>query len=177
MGYCLSISAYNRRRKFDCCGGHTMKKHILCGFECIFSKKEDVWQFFDQPTDIGTRFYFSVVDSIVFGKGGFFDGRLHIAPIIAPSYFQTMIQQSFMSEILVLHLYPQNASPCRIDTYEDYLNSPCEMIILLYDCCYLEIYCKNQSWLRTMIDKAKEIPDVTFAEKYEDTDPRSVMYV
>ena len=94
-----------------------------------------------------------------------------------PGYFQELIQKSFVGESLVLHLYPENTDYEEIETYEDFLNSNCEMIILLYDFYYLEIYSKNQTWIQKLMHTAINTPGAVVEEKYEETDARTIMYV
>ena len=150
----------------------SQKKH-LCGFECVFSKKSDVWNFFNFSDVTLDPFYFIVTDASVFSHGR----RIEILKKFPTSYFQELIQKSFVGESLVLHLYPENAGYEEIDNYEGFLKSKCEMIILLYDFYYLEVYCKNQVWLQKLMHTAIDTPGAIVEEKYEDTDTRTEMYV
>ena len=148
------------------------EKH-LCGFECEFTKKSDVREFFNF-SEIGLdRYYFKVVDDAVFSHGK----RIEIMENFSVNYFQEMIEKSFVGERLVLHLYPKNTDYEEIDNYEDYKKSKCEMIILLYDFYYLEIYCKNQAWIQKLMHTASNTPGAVVEEKYEETDTRTTMYV
>lgn len=149
------------------------KDKFLCGFECEFSKKSDVWNFFNFSDVVLDCFYFSVADAAVFSHGR----RIEILEKFLPSYFQELIQKSFVGERLVLHLYPENADYEEIDNYEDFLKSKCEMIILLYDFYYLEIYCKNQIWIQKLMHTAINTPGAVVEGKYEETDTRTSMYV
>ena len=64
-----------------------------------------------------------------------------------------------------------------MDSYDEFLSSRCEMIILICDFSYVEIYCKNQSWIQFLLNESKKIDRSTISEKYEDTDERTEMYV
>ena len=149
------------------------KRNSLCGFECVFSKKADVWRFFDFSVLELDRYYFCVVDAAVFSHGK----RIAIPEKFAADYFQELVQWEFVGEGLVLHLYPENADYQEIDYYEDFLKSNCEMIILLYDFYYMEVYCKNELWLNSLMQTAMAIPNAVVEKKYEHTDTRTSMYV
>ena len=148
-------------------------KNLLCGMECEFSKLTEIWEFFNFPgIHFGTG-YFSVADAAVYSKGK----RIALPSEFGPSFFQELIQCCFVCERLVLQLYPANSPTSEIDSYTDYIQSNCKMVILMCDCYYLEIYCKDHVWLQTLLHTAKEMPGVIVKEKYEDTDPRTRMYV
>lgn len=148
-------------------------KESLCGFECVFSRKSDVWSFFKFSDIVLDHYYFCVADASVFSHGV----RIEILKRFPASYFQELIQKSFVGEGLVLHLYPENADYEEIDNYEDFLKSKCEMIVLLYDFYFLEIYCKNQIWIQKLMRTAINISGAVVEEKHENTDSRTTMYV
>lgn len=147
--------------------------NALCGFECEFAKTSDAWEFFAFPDIELDHYYFKVVDANIFSRCR----GLEILAEFQASHFQELFQKYFVGEALVLHLYPENTDYEEIDNYEDYLKSKCEMIILLFDYCYMEVYCKNQIWLQKLMHTAIDIPGAIVDEKYEDTDTRTTMYV
>lgn len=144
----------------------------ICGFECKFLRQSDVRYFFNFHDNDFAHYYFSVVDAFVCSHCR----RIKVLERFRPSYFQDLIDVSFVCENLVLHLYPENIEPQEIDDYSSFLESKCEMIILMYDFCYLEIYCKNQVWLQNLIQVATNIPNAIVNAKYEETDTRTSMY-
>ncbi len=148
-------------------------KNSLCGFECVFSRKSDIRSFFNFSDIVFDHYYFSVADASVFSHGR----KIEIPERFLPNYFQELIQKSFVGERLVLHLYPKNADYEEIENYEDFQKSKCEMIILLYDFYYLEIYCKNQTWIQKLIHTASNTQGAVVEEKYEEKDIRTTMYV
>ena len=145
----------------------------LCGIECVFKNKSDIWNIFSFPNIVLEHYYFRVADAAIFSQGR----RIEILKKFTPCYFQELIRKSFVGERLVLHLYPENANFERIDNYNDFLKSKCEMIILLYDFYYLEVYCKNQEWIQKLLNTAANAPGAIVEEKYVDTDDRTIMYV
>lgn len=149
------------------------KGNAFCGIECEFSKEEDVEKLLLFENIDFEHSYFFVADAGVFANAqGIAD-----AETFSHTYFQKLIRRPMWMNSFILHLYEENVSPEKINTYDDYVKSQCEMIILLYDSCYVEIYCKNQVWLQEILRSAQEIPNAVVEEKYEDTDPRSEMYV
>lgn len=145
----------------------------LCGFECVFAKKADIWRFFSFSNVVFDHYYFAVADAAVFTQRR----RIEILEKFPPIYFQELIQKSFTAERLVLHLYPETTASEEIETYEDFLKSKCEMIILLYDFCYIEVYCKNRGWLQMLMSTVINIPNTVVEKKYENTVTRTIMYV
>lgn len=150
-----------------------MNKIAPCGFHCLFSKKTDIWKFLHFSNLTLDDYYFSVVDAAVFSHCR----RIEFLNQFPSSYLQELNPTALVCERLVLHLYHQDTCSVEIDDYEDFLKSKCEMIILVCDFYYLEVYCKNQAWLQKLMNNARSIPGASVQEKYEDTDTRTVMYV
>ena len=44
-----------------------------------------------------------------------------------------------------LQAYPVSSDFCELNTYEDYLKSTCEIVVLITDCIFVDIYCKQQA--------------------------------
>lgn len=147
------------------------KRH--CGIECVFSQISDIWDFFDFSDMVLDGFFFKTIDAFVYSNGK----RIDVAETFSSDYFHELIKKKFVGELLVLHLYPENAFTEDISNYKHFVQSKCEMIILLYDCYYLEVYCKNKLWLQKMINKAVHQPGTIVEKKYEETDTRTSMYV
>lgn len=53
-----------------------------------------------------------------------------------------LLAHSYYTIFVNLQAYPSGLTTS-ITTYEDFVSSDCEMIILLTDCTYLDIYCKE----------------------------------
>lgn len=78
---------------------------------------------------------------------------------------------------LVLHKYPREKQIQTIDTYEDFVNSDCELCLLYYDCGPLEIYIKKDDCIQRIWDmlvalNAQDLKLITDAN-----DNRSGLYV
>lgn len=145
----------------------------LCGIECEFLSSSDVWILLASIDFAGDSHYFSLVDASIYHNGR----RIAIPNQIDSDLFRYACQQSLVAERLVLHVYPVDTIPKEIDTYSDFLQTSCAMIILIYDCCFLEIYCKNQTWIEVLWNNARKIPGAVITKKYPDSDSRTIMYV
>ncbi len=168
-------SSCYRRRKSYYGGDNTMRKtDKLCGIRIEFSTLTDIWTFFASSKLAFEKCYFHVEDAAIYSNGK----RMAIPLKFTQEYFEKLIQYSFVAERLVLHMYPDNTMPSVIDDYKDFQKSHCEMVILMYDCNFVEIYCKDQSLIQSFITLCNNsIPAAVIQEKYEGTDLRTVFYV
>ncbi len=78
---------------------------------------------------------------------------------------------------LVAQFYPDGALPSAINTYYGFLRSDCDLVLLVYDMNYVEVYVKQWTWLCQLLKNAAQLPIVEFNIKTEQTDPRSDFYV
>lgn len=73
-------------------------------------------------------------------------------------------------------LYPKNAKENVIDTYDDFVKSLCDLIILCYDNSYIEFYIKSKDLWETIFKNLKE-KDIKYRVKTRENDTRTQMYV
>lgn len=64
--------------------------------------------------------------------------------------FQTLIQNPHFVLFVKLLAFPSNKELKEIETYSDYLMSNCEMVVLIYDCEYVEIYTRSLEIINTI---------------------------
>lgn len=146
----------------------------LCGIEIEFLTLTDTWTFFASSAFAIEKYFFHVEDASIFSKGK----RIDILLRFTQEYLEKMIQSAFVVERLVLHMYPNNTMPSTIDDYKDFQKSRCEMVVLMYDCYFAEIYCKDQSLIHSFITFCNNnIPSAVIQEKYEGRDMRTAFYV
>lgn len=67
---------------------------------------------------------------------------------------------------LILDIYPVGLNKQTIETYDDYINSPCVCCLILYDCGLMDIYVKesnlrNQLYNLLLSLQAKDIAFIT----------------
>ena len=58
--------------------------------------------------------------------------------------FYELIQNDCYVIFLKVQMYLENVNYCNVNTYEEFLNSDCEMIVLIYDSAFVEIYTKKE---------------------------------
>ncbi|WP_034849949.1 DUF2691 family protein [Clostridium hydrogeniformans] len=49
-----------------------------------------------------------------------------------------------------LKAFPIGCETKTIDTYEDFLNSSCEIMLFISDCSYVDIYCKDKNMIKEL---------------------------
>jgi len=73
-----------------------------------------------------------------------------------------------------IQMYKNNSIITKIETVEDFYNSNCEMIILITDNIYVEIYSKEEKYLLVIKDNLKKIGIKKW--KYKDISKRLSMF-
>jgi hypothetical protein len=70
-----------------------------------------------------------------------------------------------------LKAYPKDKNISDIDSYEEFLNSDCQLVLLVVDCSYITIYCKDKEKLESIYQNAKikEFDDVQYITDENDT--------
>lgn len=68
--------------------------------------------------------------------------------------FQNMIQKKHYPVHLNLQMYYKNSDVNEINNYNQYLTSPCQLIIFIVDNIFVEIYAKNQTILEKISKNA-----------------------
>ena len=131
------------------------------GIECSLynGKIEDLLLFLsNKPYDFFVRWCMKVDDNHVLLPKSSRNFR------ISPHDLQKMAKESIWE--LVLHVYPVGSNSQTIETYDDFINSPCICCLIFYDCGLLDIYTKESSLRDQLYDlllslQAKDIELIT----------------
>lgn len=67
-----------------------------------------------------------------------------------------IIKQSHYPNFLNLQFYTGNIANNPIQNYEQFINSNCEMVILIVDSIFVEVYCKNQENIKKIFINATD---------------------
>ena len=100
-------------------------KTSIRGIECEFDNIERLLDYL----------CFYVVDSIYTSAKKSFVMPRHFLP----EYLSVIQKSHAVFDCLVLHIYPIGKAEEEIETYEDFLRSSCEMIVLIYDGYFMDV--------------------------------------
>lgn len=64
----------------------------------------------------------------------------------------------------------------KIETYEDFLKSDCDIVIIIYDCIFYEIYLKNESHIYQILKNLDDMNAREISIKTNSTDTRTRMF-
>lgn len=120
---------------------------MVKGVEFRFSKLDEMWEVLKFIGNSCGSYRFTVADQSLCSKGV----DVTIPHEFDSAFFNEMVHQQMVPERLVIHAYPIGERFHLIDDFMTFYRSPCAMIILMYDCWYMEIYCKDYSWSKTLL--------------------------
>lgn len=78
--------------------------------------------------------------------------------------FSDLIKQECYVIFLKLQAYPSKTNYYNIRSYNEFEESGCQLLLLIYDCEFVEIYCKNENDSKTIYNNAidKKFDDLQF---------------
>lgn len=77
---------------------------------------------------------------------------------------------------LNLQIFKINKNDCDINDYNDFLHSDCELIMLISDCNFIEMYFKNNELKEIIMRNVKKL-ELDYIEKRVETDGRKKMEI
>ena len=77
----------------------------------------------------------------------------------------------------IFQFHSGNSVVSEINTYEDFLASNCNLMLIITDCYFIEIYFKDSGWLLTLLKNAENLGATSISVKTDITDGRNEMYV
>lgn len=149
---------------------HRKEDNMMRGIECLLD------------SNAFSRLLFSLSDT----KYKFFIFRCssfhskHIMPTTVQNKYirHNEIKELSQGSILemVLHIYPLNAKASTVETYEDFCNSECICCLIYYDCCFLDIYFKNTSFKKEILNMLRQFNAEQMTPITEESDRRTLLY-
>lgn len=88
--------------------------------------------------------------------------------------FEKIINRDHYLIFLKLEVFGENVKKVNIHTYEEFQNSDCQILILIYDCNYIELFSKEKDIIQSIYANLKE---KDFAEVEYITDKNDERYV
>lgn len=85
-------------------------------------------------------------------------------------------KESYMTIFANIRVFPTDSQISIIDTYNDFLNSDCELIILVIDVYEYEIYFKKSKLKDILLQNLRDL-NISYSIKTIDNDERIGMYV
>lgn len=112
-----------------------------------------LWEFL-RDIDIKRYFWYIISDQSEvwdeFHKKDFFDRDLYNG-----FDFFNLIQTNHYIIFLKLQMFLELCNFKNLHTYDDFINNDCKLILLVYDCEYVEIYSKNIATIDAIYQRAK----------------------
>ena len=97
--------------------------------------------------------------------------------ILPGKEFKKVIQHNMYYTIFgEFKAFPKDIEPLEIGTYEEFLSSKCEIVLLIADSCYYDIYCKDKKLIDILFKNAQK-NDFKSLEYIDETDARTRLYV
>ena len=145
----------------------------MIGLEIVFKNFCDLTRFLSLNGMNLFSYYFYCVDHSIYyhSETTQFSSKISYAELFEIS------KRPYVIERLHLQVYQYGTFPQEIESYQDFVSSECEMIILAYDGVYLEIYARDNQWLNQLLSNAREIEVESINVKTLNTDTRKGMYV
>lgn len=142
----------------------------MIGIECNF--KGTLEQFF-KKISLDNYDWYVFEDEIIFNNNNFhppvcMDGN---------GLKNNLLHQDNMIVFINLQAYPKGFKPVKIRTYKDFVDSPCQFILLVSDKMCWEVYAKDSVMLDQIIVNVKRFGCTDFSVKTVETDGRTVMSV
>lgn len=91
-----------------------------------------------------------IIENGALGKDLF--GRLN--SLTSKELFKLISENEYYLIFADLKAYMNVVSELKIETYEDFLESDCQFVLLLVDSSYVTIYSKNKSTIQSLYDQA-----------------------
>lgn len=90
---------------------------------------------------------------------------------------QNHLEESNLVIFINMQAYPKGANTSELNVYEDFLNSTCEIIILIYDVRFVEIYVKDKSLIMKFIENMEKCGCTQITIKTDKDDTRTRLSV
>jgi len=111
-----------------------------------------------KPIDISSYdWWVGSEESYLVARGGLDEALFPEEPsIVEGSDLKTLFKENIYYVIFAdLKAYPKGEEVVDIETYEEFKESKCELVLLVADCTYVTIYAKDQKKIELMYENAR----------------------
>ena len=92
-------------------------------------------------------------------------------------FLKAVDEKSYLTIFIDITAYPKGAQKKELEVYEDFLDSKCEIVFLVHDVKYVEIYTKDDKILYQFIENAKKVGCKDLSIKTDENDDRTGLSV
>ena len=114
-----------------------------------------------------------VSDGIVYKQKEYFQ----LSDFIVEKQLHDILFSESLLLSAIFQFHSGNSVVSEINTYEDFLASNCNLMLIITDCYFIEIYFKDSGWLLTLLKNAENLGATSISVKTDITDGRNEMYV
>ncbi|MFZ5987723.1 MAG: DUF2691 family protein [Bacillota bacterium] len=131
-----------------------------------------------KPVDCRLYYWHINSDEIYISGGGEFNGKsLFNENILQGKDFVDIINSNdYVMIFAEFKAFPDAVSISEISTYQDFINSTCQLIVLVVDSVYIDIYCKNDVIVEKLFENTED-KGYKEIEYIDESDTRTRMYV
>ena len=144
-------------------------------FQIPQSTTNTLWKIL-KGTDISSYNWYNIEEQneVWTAPGGkdFFDSAFYPGEV-----FQEQIKLEHFIAFLKLQAYKKGAAFSAIHTFDEFLKSDCQVLLLIFDCEFAEIYVQDSACAEIIYQNAKSEHFENLAYITEDNDDRTVMDV
>ena len=99
-------------------------------------------------------------------------------PMLSGATFRDLVNKTPQFLIFAeIKAYPLTGDMAGFDTYEEFLESACELVLLVHDSIYVEMYCKDQGLTKRLYERALQQGYRDVAYKTDENDGRTRLHV
>jgi hypothetical protein len=103
--------------------------------------------------DVTKYIWYIVTDDIMFDNDTEQARSFFGEPIVSgENFLKSISRDSYYMIFVDVKAFPVNSKHIEINTYQEYLNSECQMIFLCADSSFIDFYCKDLEMLKKVYD-------------------------
>lgn len=129
-----------------------------------------------EPVDCNKYSWYIDRDEIIVSTSDGCKGLFEDQVVKGTDFSNLINNNSYYMIFAVLKAFPDSVPITQIATYEDFINSKCEIIMLVADNTFTDVYCKDISLIEKLYDNAAA-KGYTEIEYIDENDSRIGIYI